>query len=428
MPRAWSAYLAGVAALTTAYILGHFVGLRWLNSGPVYNIIGGSAVVALIVGARKNSHDRRLPWYLLALGQAFFVTGDVLAYNYERFFGSALPFPSIADAFYLAVGPLMVAGLLLLTRDRKEARSRASLIDALIITVAAAALSWVYLMGPYAQDHTLTLGTKLISIAYPLSDILVLGVLLRMAVGSRRRGPAFGFLVCGTAALLLTDTIYGWKLLHGGYTTGGVLDAGWAIFYGLLGASALHPSMRKLVERAPAADDRLTRIRLALLTCATLTAPILLLARGSLGGSLDSYILVAASIILFALVLLRMTGLVLRNEEAARREAALRVAGEALVTAASREAIYSAALQAAQAVVEQNVIVSLYLASGSEEQLTAVDSSDGDATSLPPPCASPSSLRQCARTCARVAWRLWSSQKRRGRSRPCLSARSSPVS
>jgi diguanylate cyclase (GGDEF)-like protein/PAS domain S-box-containing protein len=383
LPSAWSAYLVGVAGLTTAYIVGHFVGLHWLNSGPVYNIIGASAVVALIVGARKNSRDRRLPWYLFALAQAFFVTGDVLAYNYERFFGRALPFPSIADAFYLAVGPLLVAGLLLLMRQRNEPRSRASLIDALIITVAAAALSWVYLMAPYAHDHTLTLGTKLISIAYPLVDIMVLGVLLRMAVGSGRRGLAFGFLLSGTAALLLTDAIYGWKLLHGGYATGGVLDAGWATFYGLLGAAALHPSMRKLVERAPDPREHLTRLRLALLTCATLTAPILLIARGALGGSLDGYVLVAASMILFALVLLRMTGLVHRNEEAVRREAALRMGGEALVRAVGREEIYAAALQAARSVVDEDVVVRLYLASGSEEQLTAVGSSDRDATSLP---------------------------------------------
>jgi diguanylate cyclase (GGDEF)-like protein/PAS domain S-box-containing protein len=365
-------------------MLGHFVGLHWLNSGPVYNIIGASAVVALIVGARKNSQDRRLPWYMFALAQALFVIGDVLAYNYRSFFGTALPFPSIADVFYLAVAPLQVAGLLLLMRQRNEPRSRASLIDALIITVAAAALSWVYLMAPYAHDHTLKLTTKLISIAYPLADILVLGVLLRMAVGGRRRGLAFGFLVCGTAALLLTDSIYGWKLLHGGYATGGVLDVGWATFYGLLGAAALHPSMRKLVERAPDPEGRLTRLRLALLTCATLTAPTLLIARGMLGGSLDGYVVVAASMILFALVLLRMTGLVHRNEEAVRREAALRLGGEALVTAVGGKEIYSAALQAARSVVGEDVTVRLYLTSGREDQLSAVGSSDRDATSLPP--------------------------------------------
>jgi len=382
--HAWSVYLVGVAVLTAAYMLGHFVGLHWLNSGPVYNLIGGSAVVALIVGARKNSQGRRLPWYLFALAQALFVTGDVLAYNYTRFFGVVLPFPSIADAFYLAVGPLLVAGLVLLIRERNETRSRAGLIDSLVITVAAGALSWIYLMAPYADDHTLTLGTKLISIAYPLADIMVLGVVLRLAVGGRHRGAAFGFLLAGAGMLLLTDAIYGWKLLHGGYATGGILDVGWATFYALLGAAALHPSVGRLVERAPDSGDRLTRPRLALLTCATLTAPILIFARGgSLQGSLDRDVLVATSVVLFALVLLRMTGLVHRNEEAARREAALRLGGEALVRAISREEIYAASLQAARSVVDEDVVARLYLTNAGDGTLNAVGSSEGDAASLP---------------------------------------------
>jgi diguanylate cyclase (GGDEF)-like protein/PAS domain S-box-containing protein len=380
---AWSGYLVGVATLTTAYMVGHFLGPHWLNSGPVYNLIGGSAVVALIVGARKNSPGRRLPWYLLAAAQTFFVTGDVLSYNYERFFGRALPFPSIADASYLCVGPLMVAGLVVLMRGRDETRSRASLIDSLIITVAAAALSWVYLMAPYAHDHTLTLATKLTSIAYPVMDILILSVVLRMAVGTRRRDAATGMLLAGAAMLLLTDSIYGWKLLHGGYTTGGVLDVGWAAFYALLGAAALHPSARQPVEHAPDSGVRLSKPRLALLTCATLTAPTLLIVRGPTGGSFDSYLLVAASIILFILVLLRMTGLVHWHEEAVRREAGLRLAGEALVAAASREEIYAAAMQATRSVVNEEVIVRLYLADGTDGSLTAVGSSDGASADLP---------------------------------------------
>jgi diguanylate cyclase (GGDEF)-like protein/PAS domain S-box-containing protein len=381
---AWSAYLAAVAALTTAYMIAHFAHVHWLNSGPVYNIIGGSTVVALIVGARKNTNHHRLPWYLFALGQAFFVTGDVVAYNYDHFFGEALPFPSIADPFYLAFYPLLVVGLLLLIRERNETRNRACLIDALIVTVAAAALSWVYLMAPYAHDQTLKLGTKLTSIAYPLMDILVLGVVLRLAVGSRRRGLAFAFLVCGTAMLLLTDTIYGWKLLHGGYTTGGILDVGWAVFYALLGAAALHPSMRHLTERTVEPDDRLTRYRLLALTCATLTAPAVLIARHALGQSLDSYILVATSIILFALVLMRMTGLVHRHEQAVRREAALRRGSEALVMATSREEIYSAALGAAGSVVDADVVARLYLTDAGEDQLIGVGSGEGVDASLPP--------------------------------------------
>ncbi len=374
--HAWWLYLAFMSVLTTAYVIAGFTGPHWLNGGPIYNVIGGSTVVALILGARKNSKERRLPWYLFALGQALFVSGDVLAYNYHRFFGSELPFPSIADPFYLAFYPLLVAGLLLLIHERNESRDRAGLIDALIITVAAAALSWVYLMAPYAHDHTLTLLTKLTSIAYPLMDIFVLGVVLRLAVGTSRRGASFGFLLAGTAALLASDAIYGWKLLHGGYNTGGVLDAGWAAFYALLGAAALHPSMRGLSERTPDPDGRLTRSRLALLTFASLSTPVVIIAREALNEPLDLYVLLGASVILFVLVIARMAGIVHKHEDSIRRQEALRIAGEKLVQSITREEIYSAALQAARSVVDESVTVRLYLCSENENCLRAVDSTD----------------------------------------------------
>lgn len=382
--QAWWLYLAGMAVLTAAYVCGHFLGPHWLNSGPVYNLIGGSTVVALFAGARMNSEARRLPWYLFAVGQALFVIGDALAYNYERIFGAALPFPSIADPFYLAFYPLLVAGMLLLIHERNEARDGASLIDALIVTVAAATLSWIYLMAPYAHDHTLTLLTKLTSIAYPMMDVLVLGVVLRLAVGSRRRSQAFWLLVSATMALLLTDAIYGWKLLHGGYTTGGVLDVGWAAFYALLGAAALHPSMRELSEPAAEPDGRLTRRRLALLTTASFAAPTVMFVRGVLGEPLDIYVLATAAMILFALVIMRMAGIVRRHEEALGREAALRMAGEALVTAFTREQIYSAALDGVQAMLDESASARLYLREGSTDTLVAVDSTVEDASSVPP--------------------------------------------
>ena len=81
-----------------------------LNAGPVFNVIGFSGVVAIVVGVRMHRPAARAAWYLIALGLALFVSGDVLAYNYRALFGGALPFPSIADPVYLAVYPVTVAG------------------------------------------------------------------------------------------------------------------------------------------------------------------------------------------------------------------------------------------------------------------------------------------------------------------------------
>lgn len=65
-------------------------------------MIGASAVVAILVGARRNVRGRRLPWHLFALAQTLDIVGEVFSDNYGLFCGGALPAVSIADAFYLA--------------------------------------------------------------------------------------------------------------------------------------------------------------------------------------------------------------------------------------------------------------------------------------------------------------------------------------
>jgi diguanylate cyclase (GGDEF)-like protein/PAS domain S-box-containing protein len=360
--NAWLVYLATMAVLTGGYVLAHFSSAPgWLGSGLVFDLIGGAAVGALVIGAWRNPPGAaRLPWYLLAAGQLLFVTSDVIAHNYERLFGSGLPFPSIADPFHLAFYPFLVAGMVLIVHNRNEHRDSAATVDAMIVTLALATLLWVYLIDPYTHADSLSVLRRATSIAYPIMDILVLGIVARVAAGSHRREPAFAFLLSGAVVLLLSDVIYGWKLLDGSVGTGGMPDAGWAVYYALLGTAVLHPSMAHLSEPGPEVDARLTRARLALLACASLTAPLVIVVREARGEDLDLYALIGASTLMFGLVLVRMAGIVRSNEEATRREAALRLAGESLVAAGSREEIYEAALNAARSVVREGVSACIY--------------------------------------------------------------------
>ncbi len=351
--RAWVMYLVALVPVSAIYLFGP----RFANTGIVFNLIGASAIVAIIVGSRVNRAYRRLPWYLFAAGQAFFVAGDVLAYNYKRFFGGELPFPSIADPFYLAVYPLLVAGLLIVIHQRTPRRDTASLIDSLIISTSIGVLSWIFLIEPNTHQETLK---TLISVAYPVMDLLLLAVAVRLAVGFGRHEVAFSMLIGGIVALFLTDSIYGWILLHGVYNPGDVLDGGWIVFYALLGAAALHPSMRKLSEPAVEHEVRLTRARLALLAGATLVGPIAETLRFAAGRPVDVPVLAGSSMLLFLLVVARMVGLVRRNEESATREKALQEAGAALVTATSRDGIYEAAMDAVRSLVGARVEVGLF--------------------------------------------------------------------
>ena len=351
--HAWWLYLLLMTAATIAYVAGP------LNSGPVFNVIGFSAVAAIVVGVRMNKPSSRVPWYLIALGQALFVSGDVLAYNYKTFFGSSLPFPSIADPVYLTVYPVTIAGLLLLIRKRNPGRDLASLLDAAIVTTGLALLSWIFLMAPYAHDSSLGLGTKLVAIAYPLADVLLLGVAVRMAVGSGRRSPAYYMMISALCAVTITDSIYGWIQLHSTYNPGDPLDAGWIAYYLLLGAAALHPSM-STVSHTAAARSQLTRLRILGITMAVLTAPVVEIVKYSAGGGSDAIVIGGAAIILFGLVVLRMIGLARASEAMVERERTMREAADSLVTATSRREIVLAAQHAATMLTGPEALASIF--------------------------------------------------------------------
>ena len=102
-----------------------------------------------------------------------------------------MPFPSLGDGLYILMYPVMMAGLLMLVRQRNRGADRSSLIDGLILTVGLALPSWIVLIAPYLHAHDLgTLG-KLVSVAYPVGDVILLGAAVRLALDAGRREPAF---------------------------------------------------------------------------------------------------------------------------------------------------------------------------------------------------------------------------------------------
>jgi diguanylate cyclase (GGDEF)-like protein/PAS domain S-box-containing protein len=357
--RAWSIYLAGGLVLSLLY----YIGPQYVRTGPVMNIIGGSAAAAILIGVRLHRPRMAIAWYLFCVGLVLFVAGDVITYNYQRIFHTEAPFPSIGDAMYLAVYPVLIAGLIILVRSRNPGRDRAALIDALVITIGIGVLSWVFLMAPNASDAELNLLQKATSIAYPLGDLLLGGMIVRLAVGRGARTPAFYLLIGSVVALLLTDSKYAYILVTSTYNgSGSGLDLGWQLFYLLWGAAALHPSMRSLSEPGEYAPDRLQRTRLVLLSAATLMVPAVRAIQLFRGESPDEPVLIAAAVVIYLLVALRMSGLVVRHEQAERRERALREVGAKFVAAGDADEIRAAAADAISEIADQELSARIDLA------------------------------------------------------------------
>lgn len=165
-------------------------------------------------------------------------------------------------------------------------------------------------------------------------DLGIAACVARLALGHGRRSPSLAFLTAGVICLLGTDSIYGWKLLHGGYTTGGLLDGGWIAFYLLMGAAALHPSSSALVERAADTQFRLTRRRIASLACCAIITPMGLAIAGLRSSpGIDVSLLAACSGFVFLLVFMRFLDLGNRYEAGLRRAAVLAEASVRLVAA-----------------------------------------------------------------------------------------------
>jgi diguanylate cyclase (GGDEF)-like protein len=317
--------ISSILSPAAAYLVGGLV-LLGLHSALeigsqaqnlTYDVVGGSAVAAALVGAWHFRPERRLPWVLMALGQASFVAGDLL-WNWYEAIGEE-PFPSFADVLYLAGYPFIAIGLLLLIRRRIGGGDRGGVLDAAILTTAAAILSWTFLMRPQIVDTELDALSLAISLAYPVADVILIGVAMGLLTTPGARTPSFLMLGASLACLLVADQVYALQTLEGTYVSGSLLDSLYLVAYLLFGASALHPSMRRLTDPHPEPVTWLGPVRLLCLALAMLTGPALLTIGPDAGSGLE--VIAFGTALLSLLVLARLVGLVglLARDVAQRR-------------------------------------------------------------------------------------------------------------
>lgn len=306
-PPWWVIYLTVGSVVAALYGFLPHGGTAGIGRVVVYTAITLSAAVAVGVGVARNRPAQRLPWLLLAAGQVMFAAGDAAFYVANDVLGSS-SFPALADVFYLARYPLAVAGLALLVSRRTGVRDVTGLLDASTVTIGAALLSWLFIVSPLARAD-LSTADKVVLLAYPILDLALLAVALRLVLGPGRRPPAFHLLTGSLLLIFAADTIYSYQTLHGQFRTG-TIDVLWLIGNLALGAAALHPTMGDLTLRSEVETGHPSRLRPWLLLGATLVAPAALLAQVVRGRLTDVAVTAAACALLFTVAALRMEALV----------------------------------------------------------------------------------------------------------------------
>ena len=300
MDRWWRAYALAGGAAAAAYVALP-VGL-WRQGA--YLLVAVSAVPAIIVGVRRHRPVRAAAWRWMAAGLSFFVAADVVYIAYEHVL-HVDPYPSAADVLYLTAYPLLAAGLVLMIRARRRGLDVAGLVDSTIVAVGLGLVSWVVLAGPVARAVDDSGVARVVGVAYPAVDILLLALVVRLLIGAGARTPAFHLLVGAASTLLVADTAFA-LTEAADVGDGGLGDLAYMACYVLWGTAALHPSMAELTSTGERRGAMFTRRRLAALTAAVLLAPATLAVQLTLGTTPDAWAVVIASVALFGLVVARM--------------------------------------------------------------------------------------------------------------------------
>jgi diguanylate cyclase (GGDEF)-like protein/PAS domain S-box-containing protein len=351
--RGWRTLSVAYGALWASAVTTYLVAPQLQSY--LWAVIGLVGTAALAQGVRIHKPSSTLPWVLVAAALLTFVVGDSIYNLLTVALGQSNPFPSLADAFYLLTYPLFAGAMVLFHRRLAPHRDRASMLDALIIVAGLGLLVWIYWIGPYVAAD-LSWFERTISISYPLGDVLLLLMLLRLLLSANSRPFALTLLTAGTVSLLCADVLYGFAQLGDGWANGGWIDPLWFVCYAAWGAAALHPSMRELTVPQETKPTELRWSRLAIIATSSLIAPAVLLERSVDGNVYETGVIAIFSGVLFALVLTRLAGVVRQQMRSVARERALRQVASALGQGTTRASIRAVVEHALPSITDRSMV------------------------------------------------------------------------
>ncbi|MEA2362924.1 MAG: hypothetical protein QOD71_2069 [Thermoleophilaceae bacterium] len=268
----WCAAALLMAAFTVQVSTGAGGGaVTSLFQGYLYSVLqfaGAGFCLWRAVAIQKE----RLPWLVIGLGLLSWAAAD-LVWSTAYADDPNAPYPSIADALWLAWYPASLVMLVLLVRSRLR-NARGSLwLDGLIGAVATTAIAAAVVYGPViheggAGDLSPAVVTGL---AYPVGDLLLLGMIVAIfGVSGWRPGRAWIVLGLGLAVNAAADGIYLVLTAEGTWHEESWVNALWPASSLLVGLAAWQP-----IRLASAPRDQSVRLVLVPVVCGLVSVALL---------------------------------------------------------------------------------------------------------------------------------------------------------
>ena len=166
--------------------------------------------------ARRGTGKDRLGWALMSISAGLWAAGEVAWSIYEVGLGMQVPYPSLADAGFLAAVPFAIAGIRAFWSDARGTSARWRVwFDGLIVALALTSTAWGFGLRTVWNSNS---STKLLDLAYPVADILIGTVLIlaiRRATGQQKGRMAL--LLAGVACYSIADSAFAYLSAEGAF-------------------------------------------------------------------------------------------------------------------------------------------------------------------------------------------------------------------
>jgi len=203
-------------------------------------VAAGCAGTMALVSARRGRPEVQRAWNFLGLGLLAWAAGNTV-YLLLSAGGTSPDVPSWADVFYVVALPLLGIGVASWPTDVTRRTDVGAAIDGVICAASVLLLLWIGCFRTLSSADTASTAELVVSLLYPLGDIIIL-LLLVVALRRTRRGARQQLLLLGLGlgSVLLADMLYSLA------TAGDVVsipavaqDAPWVIGFVLIALATL---------------------------------------------------------------------------------------------------------------------------------------------------------------------------------------------
>jgi hypothetical protein len=259
-----SAIVAGV--LTGVFVLWIVLNIDGARVTDAVDDLGELVAALLAAGAcalaARRPSPARASWTLIGASSLAWAAGEAVWCYFDLLRDVPVPFPSLADAGFLLSVPLAIAGLLLFPSSfHRTAVRLQGLFDGLIIAGSLLFASWATVLGPLYRSHEGGAFKQALSLAYPVSDVILLSlVIILIARAGQYHRLSLGLVMAGIVAFAIADSSFSYLTEVNNYGNGTVLDSGWVVGYLLIGLGALWSTLSPSDEVRPTRESTVSLV------------------------------------------------------------------------------------------------------------------------------------------------------------------------